>query len=1107
MDNKTAGIVTQIGFAITGAAVGFAFGNPALGFAVGTMLGGITSSLLFPAEGENSSSVGPRLSDLSVQTSTYGNAIPVLYGTNRVAGNVIWSTGLIEHVNTVTEEAPGGKGGSDPPTSSRTTYTYSASFAVSLCNNPMIGIKRIWADDKLWYDFAHPPVGVNFASEQFYGSETQLPCTAIEADKGVGNVPAHRGQSYIVFKNLQLAEFGNRLPNFHFEVVCQGSSALVPDYYQDSAPSLSGWFTRLALDRETGLIWLTRSSQNRVVVMTTDGDIVHESVNEISAPNMISYQPPYAYVSASFPGATPTLKEMEPRMWVSSAVWDILSIGGIGCGSIDTRDYQMRLCQNMVPPFPYFVWLGAVEVDMRGINVNYYQIGGKQRVVFGGSNVNSILYPVEIGRLGGNGYHEIIPAQTIATNHSNDLIAIYGVEYMYVINSEGDVHALNEDYFIEHTRSVSDDFAGSFNRGVFDKATNKLFVIMGEWPSGKTFLVKLSADLSVEHWRVERSNIEYWVTLDVHPQTGALYAISRDFGGTWRLHEMDKNTGAYLTDYVVVGSEGRIWMDMVIYPYSNFAVVTYVGPFVGHGIARVPLTPSPTGAQPTLQAVVEDICIRTGLTLGDISATGLAGSIVRGYILAHRMTARSAIEPLMRGYFFDAVESDYICKFVKRGAAAVKTVSFLDVGATEPGKPSDSQRVVNRQEENSMPWQVDVQYTDEQAFYKTNNQYARRLVGQSRIAVQAQIPVVFTATEAKRIADTILFNKWMARNSSMIKTTRKHLDLDPTDVINYTIGPNLAILDDFERPNEDPVKGWTLNSGDGAKVVGGTLVTKNVAQYVAVVYDQPLYPNIELEVTIHYPVLTAVGGLGMAARCVSRTQVLYTTGDYHIEVIFGNYDDGGTLKGLMYLFKVVNGVLVNYGATYDDEMATYQPGDRVRLSCQDGQIVTYINDVRKFSVVETVVLTGNFVAAAIETTNASMREIRVGPKIRQESVTYRVAKTDYSYPSLIEMELIEEDLSVFTQFAPGALGEFPDQVILDVPRTIMYFLDTSIMGRSSDDNVGFYFAGGPPYVSTWPGASLFRSSDGDTYAAYAEFPSEVAAGGATSTLSYEGDIP
>ena len=53
---------------------------------------------------------GARLEDLAVQTSTYGRAIAQLFGTVRLAGNVIWSQPIRETANTTTVRSSGGKG-------------------------------------------------------------------------------------------------------------------------------------------------------------------------------------------------------------------------------------------------------------------------------------------------------------------------------------------------------------------------------------------------------------------------------------------------------------------------------------------------------------------------------------------------------------------------------------------------------------------------------------------------------------------------------------------------------------------------------------------------------------------------------------------------------------------------------------------------------------------------------------------------------------------------------------------------------------------------------------------------------------------------------------
>src|SRR5690348_10514631 len=91
--------------------VGSALGGP-VGGAIGALIGqSIDQQLLAPTR------QGPRLGDLSVQTSSYGTQIPRVYGSMRVAGTVVWATDLVE-----SEQTTGAKGQPD------VTYSYSVSF-------------------------------------------------------------------------------------------------------------------------------------------------------------------------------------------------------------------------------------------------------------------------------------------------------------------------------------------------------------------------------------------------------------------------------------------------------------------------------------------------------------------------------------------------------------------------------------------------------------------------------------------------------------------------------------------------------------------------------------------------------------------------------------------------------------------------------------------------------------------------------------------------------------------------------------------------------------------------------------------------------------------
>lgn len=121
-------------------AVGYGLTGSGIGWTIGAALG----NYLFAPDGPHTQ--GPRLSDLSIQSSARGATIPDVHGTARIAGNVIWSTPKIPTNHT---QETGGKGA---PKSTHTTTTYHASFAVGLCEGEITGIRRIWADSVLIYN-------------------------------------------------------------------------------------------------------------------------------------------------------------------------------------------------------------------------------------------------------------------------------------------------------------------------------------------------------------------------------------------------------------------------------------------------------------------------------------------------------------------------------------------------------------------------------------------------------------------------------------------------------------------------------------------------------------------------------------------------------------------------------------------------------------------------------------------------------------------------------------------------------------------------------------------------------------------------------------------
>lgn len=207
-------------------AIGTLIGGP-IGGSIGALIGRSLDTKIFGGGARE----GPRLTELKLTTSSYGVPIPRQFGRMRVAGQIIWATDLVEQ----SEQQGGGKGGP-----SVTRYSYSASFAVALSSRPLLSVGRIWADGKLLRGEAGDlKVGGTFRLHTGHGDQAPDPLLAAAEDQ----CPAYRGLAYAVFEDLQLSEYGNRIPSLSFEVfadaapleladlvegVVDGASAAVP---------------------------------------------------------------------------------------------------------------------------------------------------------------------------------------------------------------------------------------------------------------------------------------------------------------------------------------------------------------------------------------------------------------------------------------------------------------------------------------------------------------------------------------------------------------------------------------------------------------------------------------------------------------------------------------------------------------------------------------------------------------------------------------------------------------------------------------------------------------------------------------------------------------
>lgn len=176
-----------------------------IGWVIGLSIGLTVGGILFPSTPEVDSNPGKSL-DLQIQTSQYGIPVKVVYGSRRLAGNVIWYDNFqkIEHTE---ETEVGGKGGGQ--TVSQTYYTYTVSLAVGVCMATSARtVVKIWAGKEQIYPYSTETIRLYDGTQTTSDSHI---ATFTTRD------PIWKNLCYVVFENYNLGTSPN-VPNFTFEV-------------------------------------------------------------------------------------------------------------------------------------------------------------------------------------------------------------------------------------------------------------------------------------------------------------------------------------------------------------------------------------------------------------------------------------------------------------------------------------------------------------------------------------------------------------------------------------------------------------------------------------------------------------------------------------------------------------------------------------------------------------------------------------------------------------------------------------------------------------------------------------------------------------------------
>ncbi len=207
-----------------GSLAGGAFGmTSATWTQIGWTAGVLVGAYLFSPDGPDVITEGPKLGDLKVTSSSFGESIPIIYGSFRTSGNIIFALPLRETKHEEKQESGKGGGGSS---STNIWYTYDATWAVAFCEGPIDEIGRIWFGSRLVFDGSKYTGGLTSSNHTVYkGTSNQEIDWTIKSK--YSNTPAYRHVCYIVFRGIQLEDYGNVIPNVTVEIIKNANFSII----------------------------------------------------------------------------------------------------------------------------------------------------------------------------------------------------------------------------------------------------------------------------------------------------------------------------------------------------------------------------------------------------------------------------------------------------------------------------------------------------------------------------------------------------------------------------------------------------------------------------------------------------------------------------------------------------------------------------------------------------------------------------------------------------------------------------------------------------------------------------------------------------------------
>lgn len=722
-------------------------------------------SYITAPDGPSINQQGPRLGDSKVMTASPGVCIPRIRGAARVAGIVVDKSDIRETAITTTQDI-GGKG-PDAGSVSQTGYVYDIDLDIMVCRGPAIGIRRIWADQRLIYTVADTSsIGSVAYSKSiaadiriYLGDQVQGADPTFEALRGVGNVPGYRGRVHVVFESLKLASFGNRIPTLTFEVVMDSPTS--PDLpittLADTSSSSLRSFGDIAID-QFGMVALSGKSGGisfySAITQTFIAESFIGSAYAIFPGTVVSgagvgspaSDRAGAFWTQMFGSFTPGGVQLALVKWTSSGVVEKMSYID-NAGTNNPTGYSGKTIAVGPGTYIYFftgnqIWRATSDFEGLGIQSATLMIAAP-----GGSG----------GSLHTDQYGHVWFA---GSNASSDTV-------LYQIAPDTTVYAttiISGAGLTPHTKVVSDD---AF-----------LYISYISVAGTTRVIAKIDRTMTLIN-TTPTPSFSGFQTFDVLSNGNYLVKTGSD----WIILQAVTGTTLETTANVAAPSVGH--------EVAMYNTVGYYGWETSGSVDRLYAVESvPRVALATLDAdkakvgeFVQELLVEAGMVSSQFDTTAIDAIPMDGAIASRVGPARNMIDILRAAYFFDFVETDEKLRAVVRGGSSLVTIPHTDLIVGEDGREPLE---VLRGQELDMPERLTVKFINFSNDYQDGSETASRIVTDAEGHVIVEVPLVLTPDKAAQMANVLIDEIMVGRNRITVPTYRKYSRYQPSDVITAT---------------------------------------------------------------------------------------------------------------------------------------------------------------------------------------------------------------------------------------------------------------------------------------------------------------------------------